>query len=82
MNIDATFSYRPPFGTQPARYQAIWDWAKQGAHLIEASTPVSREQSMALSDLQRCASMAIAAIAINETNTGARDIQDSRGGHR
>lgn len=62
------FTYHPPFGTQQERYVALRNSAKAHADMILAFTPPSREQSMALTDLQRSTQMANAAIAINEMN--------------
>lgn len=67
MNIENTFTYHRPFGTQPERYIAIREKAKELAQLIQQSTPPSPEQTLALRDLQRAVMMANAAIAINES---------------
>lgn len=66
MNVDEVFVYHRPFGTQPERYVAIREKAKELAVLIQASTPASREQSVALTNLQQTVMWANAAIAINE----------------
>jgi hypothetical protein len=66
MDIDNIFQYHAPKGTQQERYVAIREAAKQFAHLIAASTPQSREQSVALTNLQQSVMWANAAIAINE----------------
>jgi hypothetical protein len=64
--IENTFTYHAPFGTQLDRYQALREKAKELALLIIDSTPPSREQSMAISQLQLCTMLANAAIACNE----------------
>jgi hypothetical protein len=65
-DIDNIFTYHAPKGNQGERYVAIRDKAKELAHLIYDSTPPSREQSIALTNLQLAVQMANAAIAINE----------------
>lgn len=65
--IDNIFTYHSPFGTQPERYVAIRDKAKELAHLINEACPESREKSLALTNLQQSVQMANASIAINET---------------
>jgi hypothetical protein len=66
MNVDQVFVYHKPFGTQPERYISIRDKAKELATLILSATPQSREQSVALTNLQQAVMWANAAIAINE----------------
>ena len=66
MDINNTFTYHAPFGTQQARYVAIREKAKELAEVIVASSPASAEQTLALRDIQRGVMMANAAIAINE----------------
>ena len=66
MDIEATFTYHKPFGSQTERYQLLRDEAKKLAHLIEGSCPVSRETSLALTSLQQTIMWANASIAINE----------------
>jgi hypothetical protein len=66
LNVDNIFTYHAPKGTQPDRYVAIRDKAKELAQLILDSTPESREQSVALTNVQQAVMWANAAIAINE----------------
>lgn len=66
MDIESVFTYHAPFGDQPARYIALRAKAKELAELVVASTPVSREQSVALTKLQESIMWANASIAINE----------------
>lgn len=66
MNIEQTFTYHKPFGTQQDRYVEIRGKAKELAEIIVKDTPVSREQSVALTHLQTAIMFANAAIAINE----------------
>lgn len=67
LNIDKTFQYHSPKEDQPKRYEAIRAKARELAHLISDSTPISREQSVALTNLQQAVMWANAAIAINES---------------
>lgn len=64
--IDNAFMYHSPKDDQPARYQAIRDKAKELATLIAVSTPTSREQSLAMTNLEQAVMWANAAIARNE----------------
>lgn len=60
------FTYHAPFGDQQERYVALRANALQLASLIFASTPMSREQSLALTNLEQAVFWANAAIARNE----------------
>ena len=66
INLDTVYVYHPPFGTQPERYVTLRDAAKQFARVITELTPTSREQSVALTNVQQAVMWANAAIAINE----------------
>lgn len=66
LNVDNIFQYHAPHGDQAERYIALREKAKELAVLIQGSTPDSREQSVALTNLQQCVMWANAAIAINE----------------
>ena len=66
--IENNFTYHPPFGDQPQRYEAIRAEAKKFAEFITANTPSSREQSVALTNLEQAVFWANAAIARNEKN--------------
>lgn len=65
-NLDNNFTYHPPFGDQASRYQAIRDAAKKFAELILSNTPSSREQALALTNLEQAVHWANASIARNE----------------
>lgn len=65
-DIEAAFTYHPPFGTQTERYVAIRDKAKELALLIRESTPMCADQTAAIRKLRECVMTANAAIAINE----------------
>lgn len=64
--IENDFTYHPPKDEQIARYKAMRDKALEFAYFIVASTPQSREQSLALTHLEECIMFANAAIARNE----------------
>lgn len=64
--LEVRFTYHPPKGDQPARFQAIRDTAKALAVLIEESTPASREQALAFTALEESVMWANAAIARRE----------------
>lgn len=64
--IDNDFSYHQPHGDQISRYADIRDGGKQLAKIIAELTPISREQSIALTLLEQATMMANAAIARNE----------------
>jgi hypothetical protein len=71
MTIDADelairFTYHPPSGTQPERYEQIRYVAAQFADLIVSTTPESREQSLALTALDEVVMWANSAIARRE----------------
>ena len=60
------FSYHPPFGTQPERYERLRAEAKALATLIVTLCPSSAERSTALTRLDEAIMHANAAIARNE----------------
>lgn len=64
--IDSAFTYHPPHGDQAQRYVLIRDAARALATLIAQNTPSSREQSLALTDIENAVMWANAAIARNE----------------
>lgn len=64
--IEQNFTYHRPFGDQQERYEALRAKAKELAHLINETTPSSREQSLALTNLENAIMWANAAIARNE----------------
>lgn len=64
--IENTFSYHRPFGSQPQRYEAIRTKARELAELLQESCPESREKSLAVTNLQQAVMWANASIAINE----------------
>lgn len=64
--IQNDFTYHAPKGDQQDRYVKIREKAKELAVVICESTPQSREQSVALTELDHVVMMANAAIARNE----------------
>jgi len=65
------FTYHAPHGTQIARYNDLRQAALTFAGLIDALTPVSREQSLALTALEEAVMWANAAIARREAPNAA-----------
>jgi hypothetical protein len=64
-DIANRFTYHKPEGSQPERYVAIRDKAKELAELIAQTSHESREQSLALTKLQEAVMWANAGIACN-----------------
>ena len=64
--IENNFTYHPPKGDQPERYEAIREGAKALAYLIENLCPDSREKSLALTNLEQSVMWSNSAIARNE----------------
>lgn len=63
--IENTFTYHAPKDDQPERYEMLRAKAKELAYLIVGCVPTSREQSLALTDLEHCIFNANAGIARN-----------------
>lgn len=64
--IERNFTFHPPKGDQQKRYETLRKFAKALAASIVEYTPVSREQSLALTNLEQAVMWANAAIARNE----------------
>lgn len=64
--IETRFTYHQPKGDQPQRYVQLRAQAKELAESIQALTPPSREQSLALTNLEQAVMWANAAIARRE----------------
>lgn len=64
--IENNFTYHAPKEGQQERYVAIRAKAKELALLIVEATPASREQSVAITELESAVFWANAAIARNE----------------
>ena len=65
--LDTIFMYHAPKEGQPERYVRLREKAKELAQLVVGLTPQSREQSVALTNIQQAVMWANAAIAINES---------------
>lgn len=66
MDFDNIFTYHAPKGTQAERYEKLRASAKEFATQVALLTPASREQSLAITNIQQASMWANAAIAINE----------------
>jgi hypothetical protein len=64
--VEKRFTYHPPKGGQPQRYERIRAQAREMAWLITCNCPESRETSLALTKLEEAVMWANAAIARNE----------------
>lgn len=64
--IERDFKYHPPKNDQTERYTALRSSARVLAEQIAKYTPASREQSLALTNLEQAVMWANAAIARNE----------------
>lgn len=67
LRLENDFTYHPPKEGQQTRYAALRDKAKEFALLIAELSPVSREQSVALTKVDEAVMWANAAIARNES---------------
>lgn len=75
--LENDYTYHPPFGDQQEAYIAVRAAVKHLARTILEQTPVSREQSLALTQLDFCMMAANSAIARNEKSpipTEQRDV--------
>lgn len=63
--IENNFSYHVPKEGQPAKYEAIRAKAKELAYLIDSVVPKSREQSVAMTNLEQVVFWANAGLARN-----------------
>ena len=67
--LENDFIYHRPFGNQQERYVALREGGKRLAQLVVDLSPVSREQSLALTNIEQAIMWANAAIARNEEET-------------
>ncbi|HSS39847.1 MAG TPA: hypothetical protein VLT58_13865 [Polyangia bacterium] len=65
-DIANRFTYHPPFGDQPARYERIRAAGLDLAGILSELCPTSRELSLALTNLDQVVMWANASIARNE----------------
>ena len=63
MDIDNRFTYHPPKDGQVETYVIIRSAAREFALLVASLTPVSREQSLAITNLEEAVMWANAAVA-------------------
>jgi hypothetical protein len=68
LQIDKAFNYHAPKDGQPEKYNKLRQTAKELAWLITDLTPESREQSLAITNLEQVVMWANAAIARNESS--------------
>ncbi|QJC53067.1 hypothetical protein HGI30_16795 [Paenibacillus albicereus] len=63
--LENNFSYHAPQPGQPEKYEELRSSAKELAYIIKSLCPDSREQSLALTNLEQALMWANAAIARN-----------------
>lgn len=61
--MDARFTYHPPNADQIPKYNALRSAAKEFAEMVVELCPVSREQALALTNIEQGVMWANAAIA-------------------
>lgn len=66
MDVDHIFTYHPPTGNQPDRYNSVREGARIFAHIILANTKPSPEQTLAIRKLQEATMFANASIALEK----------------
>lgn len=64
--LENSYTYHAPKEDQPERYVLIREAAKTFALVILENSPTSREQSIAMTDLEKVVTMVNKAIACNE----------------
>lgn len=64
--LERNFTYQPPKGDQPERYNLLRENVKALALLINEKCPPSRERSLAFTKLEEAVMWANASIARNE----------------
>ena len=72
-NLINRFTYHAPKGNQSERYTNIRSMALTFAMYLDAYTPTSREQSLAITKLEEVVFWAHAAIARNENDIEPKD---------
>ena len=65
-DLENRFTYHSPKEGQPEVYQAIRDFAKEFAYLIDTHCPEGRELSLAVTHIEEAVFWANAAIARSE----------------
>ena len=66
IDIDDLFSYHPPRGDQPKRYEAIRSAAKEFAKVLLENTPPCADQTVAIRKLRETVMVANASIALSK----------------
>lgn len=64
--LQTRFTYHPPKGDQPVRYERIREHGKALAELVDVECPESREKSLAVTHIEEAVMWANAAIARRE----------------
>jgi hypothetical protein len=64
--IEKVYTYHPPKGYQPERYEGLRAMAKELAYKINDYCPASRERALAHTNLEQAIFWANASIARNE----------------
>ena len=67
IDLDKLFTYHPPKGSQPIRYEEIRAAGKNLAFIIGCHCPESRERTIAIARIEEAVMWANAAIARNES---------------
>ena len=75
--IENSFTYHKPFGTQPERYEALRAKAKEFAHFVDQNVVDSREKSCALTAIEEAVMWANKGIACNEKE-GDSTVQNAK----
>ena len=66
INLESIFTYHPPKGDQPQRYEKIREAAKNFAQIVLDNTPSCPDQTAAIRKIREAVMTANASIAINE----------------
>jgi hypothetical protein len=64
--LETRFTYHPPKGDQPQKYELIRASSRQLAELVEQLCPESREKALAITNIEQASMWANAAIARRE----------------
>ncbi len=64
--LDKRFTYHPPKGDQPKKYELIRSTARELAEILNSLCPESREKSLAMTSLEEAVMWAKASVARNE----------------
>lgn len=67
-DMNKIYTYHPPKGDQPERYEAIRGKCRELAELVSELCPPSRERSLAFTKIEEASMWANASIARNEVH--------------